>query len=1484
MTELSNKESVSIHRGKLRLVKGLVLFTVVLTGSITVSLLTVIVVLKFDPALDAAAKSLVLYAENKLPVTIKIDRVSGDFLRDLSIYGIRIASDDSTVVTIDQLSLNYKLPSLLTGDIRITDLTARGMALTVSRNADGAWNIPRFQPSGNPGRIQETISQRLSVTVDRLRVVGRSLTINTSSGTTIDQFHARNIKLDSHLRISSTRMDLRITEFSVDRPPTQAPVVVRGLISYDPDEKKITIDRGVIESGDSHMTLLGSLSNAGNQPRIKADAVVKSLAFNDLPSAWRPPVSLDSATGEFGFHGTLDRLAYDARAVSGKTTAYAEGTLTFDYLGRIGLNARGAIHDFDPSVLEIPRLSVDGSLSVDFDFHGKLLNSDRRTAVLDATLQTGSIGAYAFESGGMAVGFDGDDIAIRKVRLKTGFGDIVGSLTCLNAMDSASEKKIALTLGASNLDIAKLRPTFEEPTDINAELVAEITLPASLEPASITSRFDLKVLPSTVRGVTLNHGSLNGRWDGNRFIVNNAALDSTLGSAQVTGTIDRDSHKVDLEIGAAISHGRPVINHIAKYHGPLNRTLQMIAEIDGSLEIDGHVRGDWAEPVVDVTVKISEFVWRDYRAQAARIQLVAPSLKRPDDVRFEIHGDGVGYREFRVQSTSAMIKIGADNIDFALGVFGDCDERIEIAGNVSAWRQATKRVTLTKMNAELNKVMLSGTTPTAIIVANDEISIDPITFESLSSKLTISGAINLAGTGELSYQMKNLDLSVANEFLTPEHWIAGVLSGEGVVTGQLDAPVITGSLTVDDFGYRDFSVDSASVSHHSSDLPPTTANIVLKGSVLCYGAHEISNPDVTVGLTPDTVVFDTSFIYGGLGRIALRGTADGWQTPMQTILLTDASWERESLKLTSIAPFKVNRSQNRIAIVDSLALESNSGANGAIEGFIDIESGALDFQGEVEGLALVSIHDVAPFLGNIEGVGKVDLRISNNLSQPIAEINVKIADGRFYGQPLSLVAGKANYANGLTVIDLKAEIDNRHAAALNGDAAVDFSLRPLTFKVKPNALNLHAEIRNARLSRLPIHRQSGVTIDGNVNLNLNITGDSGNPEIAGTASVTDGILEFEELGLTYETVTLDSTITHDRITINRLIVAGDNEGTMQVQGEVTLAGATIDTVTLSLAGDNLYIPYKQAIRAHVRPDLTLRGTPDDLSLTGRITVLDSRISIDSLSNESASEITVIGLASDSRVLSVSDRKRSDHPMFDNLSAAVEIAIPKNTWIKGQDMNIELQGDLLLRKESRQPFHLIGPLQTRRGDYYFQGKLFKIAKGEATFIGLDQPDPILDIQAVTSVKNVEIMVLIGGSLRDMRLSLESDPVMDTPDIISYLVFGQPMDSIQNQQAFNSERAALRLTGELAAHELRNIIGEVKLIDTFSMNLGDDDSGGSISLGKYVTPNVVVTFQRGFTAADPRFMQVNYSINRFLQIEAQIGDEKNDGVDVIWDFEF
>jgi translocation and assembly module TamB len=291
-------------------------------------------------------------------------------------------------------------------------------------------------------------------------------------------------------------------------------------------------------------------------------------------------------------------------------------------------------------------------------------------------------------------------------------------------------------------------------------------------------------------------------------------------------------------------------------------------------------------------------------------------------------------------------------------------------------------------------------------------------------------------------------------------------------------------------------------------------------------------------------------------------------------------------------------------------------------------------------------------------------------------------------------------------------------------------------------------------------------------------------------------------------------------------------------------------------------------------------------LSGKVTISESKINLDKLSQAPKSDIQVIETdPSDYDPAAIDDNGSESPDLFSALSADIAVHVPRNAWLKGQDVNAEIAGDITIRKKAGGSFLLSGPLSIIRGNYYFMGKNFKLTEGNVEFLGLKDINPNLSIETETRIKSVTIIATLHGTAREMMIDLSSDPAMEESAIISYLVFGKDPNDLSGNQAFSAEKTALGYTSGLLASELRSLLGDAAFIDTFSIESGSNDNTfGSVTFGKYITPEIFISHRQGLSEDEQSYQEITYELTPQIKLETQIGKDEASSADITWEFDF
>jgi len=138
-----------------------------------------------------------------------------------------------------------------------------------------------------------------------------------------------------------------------------------------------------------------------------------------------------------------------------------------------------------------------------------------------------------------------------------------------------------------------------------------------------------------------------------------------------------------------------------------------------------------------------------------------------------------------------------------------------------------------------------------------------------------------------------------------------------------------------------------------------------------------------------------------------------------------------------------------------------------------------------------------------------------------------------------------------------------------------------------------------------------------------------------------------------------------------------------------------------------------------------------------------------------------------------------NPFLDSLRLDVALDVPRETWLRSSDMNVEIGGSLeMVYDRPRRDFVLIGELLARRGQYNVYGRTFEVQGGSVEFIGIPGINPLLDIQASSQVRRrtgetLQIDATVSGTLEDPSVDLSTEEQGVAPsDLVSYLIFGRP----------------------------------------------------------------------------------------------------------------
>jgi len=205
-----------------------------------------------------------------------------------------------------------------------------------------------------------------------------------------------------------------------------------------------------------------------------------------------------------------------------------------------------------------------------------------------------------------------------------------------------------------------------------------------------------------------------------------------------------------------------------------------------------------------------------------------------------------------------------------------------------------------------------------------------------------------------------------------------------------------------------------------------------------------------------------------------------------------------------------------------------------------------------------------------------------------------------------------------------------------------------------------------------------------------------------------------------------------------------------------------------------------------------------------------------------------------------------------------------------DMNITVGGDLNIRKSPSAEPEIIGTVNVVRGYYDFQGRRFDVLRdSQIRFLGNIPIDPALQVSAERTISGVVAVVNVRGTIREPSVTLSSQPPMDEADVLSLIVFNQPINQLGEAERLNLiERAGTMAAGYLTT-PLSNSIANALDLDMFEIRAAGGINGQpSVALGQQFGSRLFVSFRQEFGMDDRSELSFEYRINELLRLVSTV----------------
>jgi translocation and assembly module TamB len=298
---------------------------------------------------------------------------------------------------------------------------------------------------------------------------------------------------------------------------------------------------------------------------------------------------------------------------------------------------------------------------------------------------------------------------------------------------------------------------------------------------------------------------------------------------------------------------------------------------------------------------------------------------------------------------------------------------------------------------------------------------------------------------------------------------------------------------------------------------------------------------------------------------------------------------------------------------------------------------------------------------------------------------------------------------------------------------------------------------------------------------------------------------------------------------------------------------------LHLKGEDLRVVNLPEARVQASPDVEVRFSGRRIDVTGTVALPYARL-------ERPDQLTNAVRASADEVL-VGAHQAPPGEGFQVFSD-VTLTLGERVTIDTLGLAGRLSGSLRTVTDDTGFNHGTGELQVEEGKYTAYGRKLDIEHGKLQFSNGPLGDPSIDLRAVKKFPDITAGVNVRGSLRAPRMTFFSDPPVAQSQIVSLLLAGGSLDSVQNSNDPGARNKLLLQQGSaMLFQQFGNRVG----IDDVSVesNLNNDTS---LVLGRYLSPRLYVSY--GISLAEAiNTIKMRYTIGDHWTIKTEAGTARS-----------
>lgn len=747
---------------------------------------------------------------------------------------------------------------------------------------------------------------------------------------------------------------------------------------------------------------------------------------------------------------------------------------------------------------------------------------------------------------------------------------------------------------------------------------------------------------------------------------------------------------------------------------------------------------------------------------------------------------------------------------------------------------------------------LRGNTATGsgrVVLQGEDWTFDSLRFRAGNTSVAIDGELGASRALNLDFSLDADNLALLAE------GASGELHARGKIGGTSEAPVIKVTAQGNDLRSGTLSIDKFSANVDLDWRGQRTSHADIAVTRLEVDERQLTQFNATLdGTTTDHIVRadalagKTSLHLSGKG-----GFAEGvWRGTIGDLFIDDTANINLQLDtpvklMASAKAFKLDAlcMHGKVARLCGEAAWNESGWTARADAhnlpISTLTAGLtpnVEYQGSVNVTARASSAGGAPFVGD----ARLDLAD--------AAIKHKLASGR---------TDIITFGSGF--VTLKAD-----PAQLNAELRLDAAARGLisgrmradrvTTDMMDSPMRGQLQMATGELGFLTLYFPAIDRASGHFDANMSFEGTLGNPNASGVIKLSGAELDLYQLNLALRALEMEARILSNNLEFSSTAKAG--AGTLSSSGKIEWRD-NLPYGEIRVDGENLRVVDVPEARIDASPDLDFRIAGREILVKGEVKVPLARIQPADLTN-------AVLPSSDERLVGPTEAVEKD-PFL--VTSEITMTLGDKVTIDTYGLTGHITGSITERTLPGEPTRATGELQVKDGQYTALARKLDIERGRLIFSGGLLADPAVDIRAIKEFPDVKAGVNVRGSLREPRLSFFSEPSIPQSQIVSLLLAGGSLQSVQDQNRAGTPGARQEVAGQAAALLASQLGSKLGIPDISVESTLSNET--SLVLGKYLSPRLYVSYGVSLTESI-NTIKMRYTLNDKWTIKTEAGKER------------